>query len=135
MAKMCITVFSGSIDRLTGAAILASAAAAMDMEVELFLQLWGAYAFKKDVIKENMHFSEFKEKADEVAKKLQELNIPPWYEMLKQAKESGKVKVYACSTAAKIWNASKEDFELVDELIGAGEWIEKSKDADINLFV
>ncbi len=136
MAKMCLTVFSGSVDRLTGMAILVSGAAAMDVEVEIFLQLWGAYAFKKDVIKKNMNFSEFQDKAPEVAKKLQELNLPPWFEMLKQAKELGKVKVYVCSTAAKIWGAeSKEDFEFVDEFIGAGEWIEKLKEADITLFI
>jgi len=54
--KRCVTVFSGSVDRLTGLAVLVSGAAAMDMKVELFLQLWGAYAFKKDVINRNMNF-------------------------------------------------------------------------------
>ena len=135
MAKMCITVFSGSVDRLTGMAILASAATAMDMEVEIFLQLWGVYAFKKDVLEKNMEFSEFKEKAPEVAKKLQELKVPPWFEMLKQAKETGKLKIYACSAAANIWGAKLDDLYLVDEIIGAGEWVDKSKDADITLFV
>ena len=133
--KLSITVFSGSIERLTGMAILASAATAMDMEVEIFLQLWGAYAFKKDVIKKNMNFSEFQDKAEEVAKRLQELNLPMWYDLLKEAKASGKLKIYACSTACKIWNATKDDFEMVDEIIGAGEWLEKSKNANITLFV
>jgi len=135
MSKMCITVFSGSIDRLTGVAILASAATAMDMDVEIFLQLWGVYAFKKDVIKQNMSFSEFQDKAPEVAKRLQELKLPHWFELLKEAKETGKLKIYACSTAAKIWNVTKDDLEMVDDLIGAGEWVEKSKDADITFFV
>ncbi len=136
MAKMCLTVFSGSVDRLTGMAVLASAAASMDVEVEIFLQLWGAYAFKKDVIHQNMNFSEFQDKASEVAKKLQELNIPSWFELLKQAKELGKIKVYVCSTAAQVWDAlKKDDFELVDDFIGAGEWIEKMREADINLFI
>ncbi len=132
---MCITVMSGSIDRLTGLAVLTSAAVSMDMEVEIFLQLWGVHAFRKDVIKENMHLSEFKELGEKVAKRLKELNVPPWYEMLKQAKELGKVKIYACSTACSIWDVKKEDLELVDEIIGAGEWISKMKEAKINLFI
>ncbi len=130
-----MTVMSGSIDRLVGMAVLASAAVSMDMEVEIFLQLWGVYAFKKDVIKKNMNLSEFNELGEKVASRLKELNIPPWYEMLKQAKETGKVKIYACSTATSIWNASKEDLELVDEIIGAGEWVEKMSNAKINLFI
>ncbi len=133
--KMSITVFTGSVDRLTGMAILASGAAAMDVQVEIFLQLWGVYAFKKDVIKTNMHFSEFKEMAEMAAKRLQELKLPMWYEMLKEAKETGNVKIFACSTACKIWNVTKDDLEMVDEIIGAGEWIERSKDANITLFV
>ncbi len=133
--KLCMTVMSGSIDRLTGMAILASGAVAMDMEVEIFLQLWGVYAFKKDVIKENMNLSEFQEKGEMVAKRLQELKLPMWYEILKQAKETGNVKIYACSTAATIWDVKKEDLEMVDEIIGAGEWIDKSKEAAISLFI
>lgn len=133
--KLCMTVMSGSIDRLTGMAILASGAVAMDMEVEIFLQLWGVYAFKKDVIKENMNLAEFGEKGELVAKRLQELKLPMWFEILKEAKEVGNVKIYACSTAATIWDVKKEDLEMVDEIIGAGEWIDKSKDAAITLFI
>lgn len=134
-SKLCMTVMTGSIDRLTGMAILASGAVAMDMEVEIFLQLWGVYAFKKDVIKENMNLSEFQDKGEMVAKRLQELNLPMWFDILKQAKETGSVKIYACSTAASIWDVKKEDLEMVDDIIGAGEWIEKSKEAAITLFI
>ncbi len=133
--KMCLTIMSGSIDRLTGAAVLVSAAVSMDMEVEIFLQLWGLHAFKKDVIQKNMNLSEFNELGGQVAKRLQELKLPMWYELLKQAKELGKVKIYACSLAARIWDVKKEDLEMVDEIIGAGEWIEKMREAKINLFI
>ncbi len=110
--KMAITVFSGSVDRLTGMAILVSGAVALDMEVEIFLQLWGVYAFKKDVIRENHHFSEFKELVQKVAERIKELKLPTWFELLKQAREMGNVKIYACSTACKIWNVTKDDLAL-----------------------
>jgi len=105
------------------------------MEVEIFLQLWGVYAFKKDVMQKNLHFSEFKEMQEAAVKRLQELKLPMWFEILKEAKELGKVKVYACSTACQIWNVTKDDLEFVDEIIGAGEWIEKCKEAKVTLFV
>ncbi|AFH42794.1 DsrE/DsrF/DrsH-like family protein [Fervidicoccus fontis] len=132
---MAVAVFSGSIDRLTGLAMLVSGAVAMGYEVELFLQLWGVYAFKKDVVKKNMNFSEFQDKAPEVAKRLQELNVPSWFDIIKEAKENGSVKIYACSAAASIWNVKKEDLELVDDIIGAATWIEKMSKADITLFI
>ena len=55
--------------------------------------------------------------------------------MLKQAREVGKVKIYACSAASKIWDVKLDDLEMVDEVIGAGEWLEKMKEAKINLFI
>ena len=133
--KMCVTVMSGSVDRLVGLAILVSGAVGMEMDVELFLQLWGLHAFKKDVINKNMNLSEFSEMGETVAKRLNELNLPKWFELLKQAKELGNVKIYACSTAAKVWDVKLDDLEMVDEFIGAGEWIEKMREAKITLFV
>ncbi len=133
--KMCITLMSGSIDRLTGMAVLVSAAVSMDMEVEIFLQLWGVYAFKKDVMKKNMNLSEFKEMGEKVAARLKELNLPMWYDLLKQARELGKVKIHACSLASRIWGVKLEDLEMVDDIIGAGEWVDKMSKAKINLFI
>ncbi|MGC8608180.1 MAG: DsrE/DsrF/DrsH-like family protein [Vulcanisaeta sp.] len=134
--KMAVAVFSGSIDRLTGLAMLVSGAVAMGMEVELFLQLWGAYSFRKDVIQKNMNFSEFQNLSSEVAKRLQELKLPSWFDLLREAKRMGNLKIYVCSTAAAIWKAKKEDFvDLVDDIIGVGEWVDKMSEADITLFV
>ena len=133
--KLAMVVFSGSADRLIGMAILAGAASAMDWEVDIFLQLWGVYAFKKDVIKKNLNFSEFNELKEAVLKRIQELNLPMWFDILREAKETGKVYIYACSTAAKAWNVTKDDLEMVDDIIGAGEFLEKIKDANVTLFI
>ncbi|BDR92756.1 DsrE/DsrF/DrsH-like family protein [Vulcanisaeta souniana] len=134
--RMTVSVFSGSVDRLTGLAMLVSGAVAMGMEVELFLQLWGAYTFRKDVIQKNMNFSEFQNLGPEVGRRLQELKLPSWFDLLREAKKTGNLKIYVCSTAAAIWNARKEDFvDLVDDIIGAGEWVDKMSEADITLFV
>ncbi len=47
--KMTIGLFSGSIDKLTGAGILLSGAVADDMDVDVFVLMQGARAFLKDV--------------------------------------------------------------------------------------
>ena len=133
--KMAITVMSGCVDRLISLSILTSAAVAMDMEVEIFLQLWGVNAFRKVNIEKPLYLCESKESVDQAVKRMKELNMPMWHELLRQAKDSGKVKIYACSTACEFWGVKKEDLELVDEIIGAGEWIEKCREAKISLYI
>jgi len=137
MAKrMSIVVFSGSIDRLTGMAVLVSAAAASEYEVYIFLQLWGVYAFKKDVVEKNMNFSEFENLKPQVHEGLVRIKAPSWIDLLKQAKEVGNVKIYACSLATQIWNVSKDDLvDIVDDIIGAAEFIDYASKSDITFFV
>jgi len=47
MAKMCMGLFSGSLDKLIAAGVILSGAAADDMDVEVFVLLQGARAFIK----------------------------------------------------------------------------------------
>ncbi len=51
--RMSIIVFSGTVDKLMAASILATGGAAMGMEVEVFLTFWGLDAFRKDGYKTN----------------------------------------------------------------------------------
>ncbi len=131
--KLFITVFTGSVDKLMGLANLVAGAVAMDMEVEVFVSLWGIYAFKKDVIKNNMHLSEFKDKGDMLMKRMMELKMPMWFDLLKQCKEEGNVKIYACAGSTALWDVKKEDLEMVDSIIGVGEYLLKAKEATISL--
>ena len=133
--KITIVVFSGSVDRLLGMSVLTSGAIALDYEVNIFLMLWGSYAFKKDVFAKNhsisepvMNFKDFK-KCTETA------NLPPWYEMLKSAKTSGKVNIYGCSAACKAVSADLKDLEFVDAMVGAGEIISTSADSKATYFI
>ncbi len=132
---MSVTVFTGSVDRLTGAAILVSGAAAMELEVEMFLQLWAVRAFTKDRIDSGSGFSESGDLAGAVSARQSELRMSAWHEMLRQAKEFGNLRIYACSNACQIWKVGKEDMDMVDEIMGAGEWVLRSVDSKINYFV
>ena len=134
--KMAIVLFSGSLDKLTGMAVLVAGAAAQDVEVDIFLQLWGAYAFKKDVAEKNTNFSEFPELKPQVHEALTKLKAPSWIELLQQARELGTVRIHLCSLALQIWGESKDEFlDMVDDVIGAGEFITMAEEADINLFI
>ncbi|MGB9815372.1 MAG: DsrE/DsrF/DrsH-like family protein [Thermoplasmata archaeon] len=134
--KMAIAVFSGAIDRLTGLSVLVSGAAASDFEIDIFLQLWGVYALRKDVIEKNMEFSEFDNLKSKVVEGLTRIKAPSWIDMLREAKKVGTVRIHACSLALQIWGITKDDLvDVVDDVMGAAEFIDLSSQADITYFI
>lgn len=134
--KITIVVFSGTIDRLIGMSILANAAIAMDYEVDIFLMLWGTYAFKKDVIGVDQTISEHLDyTGDKFLEVLKTGGISPWYEMLKNAKETSKVRVHVCSAAGKAWKSQVSDLKFVDDFVGAGEIVYCSTESKATYFI
>lgn len=137
MTKISIIVFSGTVDKLMPVGVLSTAAAALGYEVEVFVTFWGLMAFRKDMADKNMRISkEFEDMADMMFKIMKERNMPSWVNMLKQAKELGDVKIYACAQTFDMFGMKREELlDIVDEVVGAGEYLEKAKNADITLFI
>jgi peroxiredoxin family protein len=135
--RLAIVVFSGTVDRLLPAAIIASGGVAMGMDVELFLTFWGLNAFRKDSVNSNTRFSkDYEDMAPLMMQVMKNKNVPSWYEMLKRAKEIGNVKVHACAMTYDLLDMKKEDLaDVVDDVIGVGEFISMAKDAKITLFI
>jgi len=112
--RMSLIVFSGTVDKLLAASILATGGAAMGMEVEVFLTTWGLEAFRKDAYKTNMRVSkDFEDYAPAMMEAMQTKHAPSWMENFLSAREVGEVKVYACSMTmelfvsnSKTWNPS-----------------------------
>ncbi len=130
-------MYSGTVDKLLPVAIMAAGAVAMDMEVHLFVTFYGLHAFRKDVAKTNMKFSkDFEEMGPALMKSMAEMKVPSWYDMLKDAKKSGKVRIVACSTAAAVMHVKKEDLvDIVDEVVGVGNYLDIASDSDVTLFI
>lgn len=135
--RLAIVVFSGTVDRLLPAAIIASGGVALGMDVELFLTFWGLNAFRKDSVNSNTRFSkDYEDMAPLMMEVMKNKNVPSWYEMLKRAKEIGNVKVHACAMTYDLLDMKKEDLaDVVDDVIGVGEFISMAKDAKITLFI
>jgi peroxiredoxin family protein len=135
--KLAIVVFSGTVDRLLPAAIIASGGVALGMDVELFLTFWGLNAFRKDSVNSNTRFSkDYEDMAPLMMEVMKNKNVPSWFEMLKKAKEIGNVKVHACAMTYDLLDMKKEDLaDVVDDVIGVGEFISMAKDAKITLFI
>jgi len=135
MAKMIIGLSSGSVDKLLGAGVMLSGAAADDMDVEVYVLLTAARPFIKGNENLNDALVEYPHLKEEFYAKLKELNTPSWVEFFEQAKEFTDVKIYICSLAGKLWGGEKkEDFiDLVDDMCGIGQYLDAAQQADLHI--
>lgn len=137
--KMCLALFSGSVDKLIAAGVILSGAAADDMDVDIYVLLQAARAFRKDIgdDSEKLSMAENVDLKEEFLASLKKLNVKTWVEFFKEAKEITNVKIHICGLAGKVWDAEKlEDFiDLADDIVGISEYITASQEADVNLFI
>lgn len=135
--KMTMALCTGSFDKLITAGIILSGAVAEDMDVEIFVLLYGAYAFKKENGAKVGTSSEYPELNRELKSSLKTMNIPTWVEFFTTAKELGNVKFYICGTAGKIWGGEKiSDFiDLADDICGIGEYVDSAQNADVHMLI
>ena len=135
--KLTIALFSGSVDKLTAAGVILGGAAAEDMDVEIFVLLQAAFAFKKENAMVNDRVAEITDKKEEFLASLNRLEAPHWTEAFKTAKEMTNVKIHICGFAGKVWHGEKlVDFiDLADDICGIGEYMTAAETSDINLFI
>lgn len=135
--RMSLIVFSGTVDKLLAASILATGAAAMGLEVELFLTTWGILSFRKDDYLTNTRLSkDFEEYGPAMMEAMQAKKATSWMENLRGAKEIGDVKVFACSMTMELFGIKQSDLDpIVDEVTGVATFVERAKDAKVTLFI
>src|SRR5690242_7912778 len=93
--KLSIIMFSGTADKFVPLGVLAQGAAAMDMQVNVFVTGFALLGFTKQP--HDLPFpDEFAAMASALAQGMKAARVQPWDAMLRQAKELG-AKIYACS--------------------------------------
>jgi peroxiredoxin family protein len=132
--KLAIIIHSGTLDQILCAFILGSTAVSMDTDVHLYFTFWGLNALKKGGL-ENLGLSAtYADLEKDLKVKLEEMNYPTPYEMLKRMKASGKVTLYACTPTMEMFGVKREDLiPEVDSLAGAATFLDIAADADITL--
>ena len=135
--RMSIVLFSGTVDKLLAASILATGAAAMDMEVDLFLTTWGIEAFRKGAYKTNTRVSrDFEEYGSVMRELMAAKKAPSWWENLQGAKEIGDVHISACSMTMELFGLTLNDLEpVVDEVTGVATFMERARESKVTLFI
>ena len=134
--RLAIIAHGGTIDRLYPVFILASAAAAMDMETHVYFTFWGLTMLRKGAMEKAGLPAMYKHLEEQLKKKLGEMKYPTPYEMLKRLKATGMLKIYACSPTMEMFGVKKEDLiPEVDEIAGAAAFLDIASTADVTLFI
>ena len=133
MSSMVIGLASGSVEKLLVTATVVGGALALDMDVDIYLLLGGARAFRKDVAGTDRAVYDYPQLKDEMTAGLAQNAIPDPIAMLRGLKQDGHLHVHVCATAGKIWGASQTtDFiDLVDDIVGIGEYVIRSGEAEV----
>ncbi|HEY7588382.1 MAG TPA: DsrE/DsrF/DrsH-like family protein [Thermoplasmata archaeon] len=135
--RLSLVVFSGTVDKLYPVAIMASGAVALGKDVDIFVTFYGLEAFRKGQPQKNMKMdANYPEIGPMMMKVMMAKKMPSWYDMLRQVKEMGNVKIHACATTYDLMDMKKEDLDpIVDDVIGVTEFLSKASEGGITLFL
>lgn len=118
---LSLILFSGTDDKLQVAAVLAVGAAAMERKVNIFLQYWALDGFRADRILKDHGLSP--EAGDAGREAMQAQGKTHWSELLRQAKDLGEVRIYACADSMEMFHLTKDDLDpLVDGIWGVASF-------------
>ncbi len=128
---LAIIMFSGEAEKFIPLGVLTQTAANLGVPVRIFVTGWALPYFTKQ--KPEPRFSkEFEDMVPKLMEGLKKVNAPSWYDMLKDAKEAGDVKVYVCSLMAEVAGIKKEDLDpIVDDMVGATTFMTMTVDYQV----
>jgi peroxiredoxin family protein len=134
---MSIVLFSGTVDKMMAASVMASGGVMMGMDVDIFATFYGLNSLRKENVGTNMRFSkDFEEMAGPMVMMMQQKHMPSWYDTLKQAKEMGNVKIHGCTMTAELMGLKKEDYDpIVDDMCGVATFVDAAQNSQITLFI
>jgi peroxiredoxin family protein len=126
IGKISMIMFSGTADKFIPMGVMAQAAAAMGMEVNVFVTGFALLGFTKQP--HDLPFpGEFAGMAPALAQGMKASRVQSWDAMLRQAKEFG-AKVYACSMMSDVMGLKPADFnDLVDDIVGAAAFLQAAE--------
>jgi len=152
--KASMIVFSGDMDKVMAALIIANGAAAFDIEVTMFFTFWGLKAIQKGNLTGKgvmgrmlgvMNRGGLKRIGPSrlnmggmgrwmFKKMMKKRNVTPLPEMLRQAQELG-VKMIACEMSMQVMEIGKED--LIDgiQVGGVGSYLAVASESKFSLFI
>ncbi len=128
--KFSFVLISGELEKIQAAAMIASVAAQLGTKVQVFASMEALLAFKKDVVEKKA----FKT-AGELGKGMLNANVPLFVDLFKQAKESGNLKMYACSMVMDMLGLELKDFvDVFDDSLGVTAFLDMAEGTQVVIF-
>lgn len=153
--KLSMIVFSGDMDKLFAAFVIATGAAASNMEVVMFFTFWGLRALKKkastgqslfgrllgwmyggDIERATPSKMRFVGIGRWMFKKMMKAKRVPSLIELRQMAINLGVKMYGCQMSMDVMEIPKE--KMIDEVsacVGVAFFIEQAQQSDVTLFI
>lgn len=131
--KLSIIVSKGSLDMAYPAFMLASAGAAMDMEVHVFFTFWGMSVINRNRVASLEIGPDASPGMTTAMLKgaVKQLKVPTIPEMLTNCHDMG-VRFHACSTTMEMMGMKKEDLIAeVEDIVGASTFLQISEGGQI----
>ncbi len=152
--KASIIVFSGDMDKVMAAFIIATTAAAMGMQTTMFFTFWGLQAIKKRIptgkglfgkmlslfLKDINGIGPSKMNFGGIGrwmfkKMMKDKGVTPLEELRQSAVALG-VRLLACQMSMDVMEIPREALiDEVSDVVGAATYILDAQDADITLFI
>jgi len=121
MAKVGIVLGSNELSKVLFAGMWSIISTSMGDEVVIFATMDAVKAF----VKENPEIKI----SDEASKKASNEDLMGFY---RKAKKSGRLKIYACSYASKLFGIEKEQYnDVVDDIVGVTSFQMEVEDGQI----
>ncbi|MCK5670584.1 DsrE/DsrF/DrsH-like family protein [Candidatus Bathyarchaeota archaeon] len=134
--KHAYVVHSGTLDKLYPVFMLASTGGAMEAEVHLFFTFWGLDAVKKGGLNKAKLPGIMSLGTGMMKGKIKNVGVPSLVELMKMCRDTGNVKIYACSTTMAMMDVKKEELiDEVDEIVGAATFLDLAMDAQVQMFI
>lgn len=154
--KASLVVMSGDMDKVMGAFIIATSAAAAGMEVTMFFTFWGLKAIKKatptgktiygrmmnlmygrgDIDKLNPSKLSFFGLGRWMFKKMMKNHKVAMLPQLLEMAEDLDVKMYACQMSMDLMEIPKEAMiDGLTDVVGAAFFVSEAAESDFTLFV
>ncbi|MCG3252646.1 MAG: DsrE/DsrF/DrsH-like family protein [Candidatus Heimdallarchaeota archaeon] len=134
--KMAIVVHSGTLDLAYPPLMLAAAAGASDIEVDIFFTFWGLNLLKKKGLKRAKLGGAWRLGTGMMKMMIKRTGMATLPDLLEAVMETGKVRLWACTATMDIMMVKKE--QLIDGLegyMGAAGFLDIAADCDIQLFI
>jgi len=122
---MAMMVHNGSSENVRSAFNTAIMAATAGVEVTMLFRSWALEKLAKQNIDKLELPKMYAHRKKFIEEGWRRIGYPPLSQLIKEAKDSLDIKIYACTASTALYNLKKEDLPFVDGYVGVYSFLEK----------